>query len=205
LASAVKWRLNNMLTELRTYDFAPGDALRYLDLFRREGLHLITGHLPLAGYWLTEIGPLNRLHHLWVYRDLADRTARRSAFMADEAWTRGFLPKGMALIRRQESRLLVLQHGSPAFSAVASQAAQLHDGRQMTGAMLSSSWATLQIAAEAPAANSDRLAIWRVAAGDGAGAFVTAHLRPDAKSVPFSDVGNGSFEICRPTSFSPLR
>jgi hypothetical protein len=194
-----------MLTELRTYDFAPGDALRYLDLFRREGLHLITGHLPLAGYWLTEIGPLNRLHHLWVYRDLADRTARRAAFMQDKAWTEGFLPRGMALIRRQESRLMRLVESSQTFDAVAADASRQHDGRDATSPMLAPSWVTLQIATDVPAASPTQLATWRIVGGDGVGMLATANLWPSAEGVVLAESGNGGFEICRPTSFSPLR
>jgi hypothetical protein len=45
-----------MIHELRTYDFTPRDAVRYLDLFRREGLPLITAYLPLIGYLVTETG-----------------------------------------------------------------------------------------------------------------------------------------------------
>ena len=56
---------------------------------------LITRHLPLVGYWLTEVGPLNRIEHLWAYESLADRAARRGRLMGDTEWTGGFLPRGM--------------------------------------------------------------------------------------------------------------
>lgn len=95
-----------MLVELRTYDFAPGAALRYLDLFGTEGLPIITRHLTLCGYWMTEVGPLNRLRHAWVYRDLADRAERRGRLLADPDWSPGFLPRGLALIGRMESQVI---------------------------------------------------------------------------------------------------
>ena len=100
-----------MILDLRTYDFAPGDALRYLGVFGPEGLPLISAHLSLVGYWMSEVGALNRLRHLYVYDDLDDRTRRRAGMLADERWTKGFLPQGMALIRRQAVVEQVHQHG----------------------------------------------------------------------------------------------
>jgi hypothetical protein len=193
-----------MLTELRSYDFAPGDAIRYLDLFRQQGLPLITAHLPLAGYWLTEIGPLNRLHHLWIYRDLADRTVRRARFMQDRAWTEGFLPRGLALVRRQESRLLQLVEPSPDFEAVMAKADQPHESQSASAALLAPGWITLSMG-DAAARLPSRFARWVVVAGEGAGTAVAAARSVQPPSLPLFDAAAGSVELCRPAAFSPLR
>ena len=76
-----------MIFEWRTYRFAPGRAAAYLAAFQSEGLPLVTRHLPLLGYWMTESGRLNVLHHLWVYADLDDRAACRASLSADADWT----------------------------------------------------------------------------------------------------------------------
>ena len=60
----------------------------------------------LEGYWLTEIGPLNQVMHLWSYKDLNDRQERRAALGQNQRWTNEFLPKAGPLILRQDIRLM---------------------------------------------------------------------------------------------------
>ena len=67
-----------MLFELRTYDLKPGKAPVYLEFFRTAGVALVTRHLPMMGYWMVESGRLNRIEHLWAYRDMAERDACRA-------------------------------------------------------------------------------------------------------------------------------
>lgn len=95
-----------MLLVLRTYDFSPGFALEYLEIFSRENLPLITRYLPLVGCCVTEVGVLSQVRHAWIYSDFADRTERRTKLVSDKDWTEGFLSRGMALISRQEPSFL---------------------------------------------------------------------------------------------------
>ncbi len=176
-----------MILELRTYDFAPGDALRYLSIFAPEGLPLITRHLPLAGYWLSEVGALNRIRHLWVYRDLDERTARRAAFMADTEWTEGFLPRGMALIRRQATQLIAPDAASDAARAVLEAPHQAHPAHE--GPMLRDGWLAL---AQAPLDGA--LFTGTVVAGE----EVATTLSVAASSIM------PALELMRPCAFSPL-
>jgi hypothetical protein len=194
-----------MIHEFRTYDFAPGNALRYLDLFRREGLPLITGYLPLIGYLVTEIGPLNRIHHLWAYRDLADRAERRGRLMQDKAWTEGFLPRGMALVRRQENRLLRLAHGSAALEQLTVAADRKHAAQLGTEPLLGAGWFCLETSrsgASAPAENA--FAHWVVAAGDQTGSAITLARFDAADAITLPPSGLLDREICRPAGFLPL-
>ena len=176
-----------MILELRTYDFAPGDALRYLDIFANEGLPLITRHLPLAGYWLSEIGALNRIRHLWVYRDLDERTARRAAFMADTDWTEGFLPRGMALIRRQATQLVAPDAVSDRARAVLEAPHRPHSSHN--GPILREGWLAL---ARAPL--DDALFTGTVVAGEEVGTTISVAATP---AMP-------ALELMRPCAFSPL-
>ena len=101
-----------MIHELRVYDLRPGTGPEYLSLFLQHGLGAVTRHLPLAGYWLTESGTLNRLYHLWIYTDLAERDAARAGLAEDQAWNERFVPRGFPLIQRQHNMFMELISGS---------------------------------------------------------------------------------------------
>lgn len=179
--------LDAMILELRTYDFAPGDALRYLSLFSAEGLPLITKHLPLAGYWLSEIGALNRLRHLWVYHDLEERAARRATLMADTAWTAGFLPRGMALIQHQVTQLIAADTISDEAAAVFSAPHRAHVTHD--GPPLREGWAAL---AQTPLEGA--LFTGTVIVGADVGTTLSVAASPATPSL----------ELMRPCAFSPL-
>lgn len=178
-----------MLFELRTYDYAPGDALRYLEIFAAEGLPLITRHLPLAGYWLSEVGVLNRLRHLWVYRDLADRAGRRRRLMSDTEWTKDFLPRGMALIRRQVNQLIVVDELSDTARAIVAAADRSHGGRAAIASPLREDWASLS-----DTRRSGALFTGHVMVGHQAGETVSISADNDLPAT----------ELMRPCIFSPL-
>ena len=60
-----------MIYEFRTYTTGPGQA-PLLAKYSAEIGRPIRGddHGKLEGYWLTEIGPLNQVMHLWSYEDM---------------------------------------------------------------------------------------------------------------------------------------
>lgn len=105
-----------MIHELRAYDLKPGSGPDYLALFMQRGMGAVTRHLPMAGYWLTDSGALNRLYHLWIYADLAERAAARALLAADRDWNEGFVPRGFPLILRQQNVLMQLVEGSDAIA-----------------------------------------------------------------------------------------
>jgi len=43
-------------------------------------------HSPLGGAWVSDIGPLNHLLHVWPYTDLADYTRVQAALAAEPGW-----------------------------------------------------------------------------------------------------------------------
>ncbi|MBV9734861.1 MAG: NIPSNAP family protein [Acidisphaera sp.] len=102
-----------MIYEMRTYRLKPGAAPAYLKLVGEEGIAVQRSHLgQLAGYFASDIGPLNEIVHIWAYQDLNDRAARRAALSADERW-RAFMPKIQALIETMESKILLPAEFSP--------------------------------------------------------------------------------------------
>ncbi len=82
-----------MLVDHRTYTVKPGTMARQLALYQEFGLKPQTRHLgePLA-YLITESGEVNTYVHVWVYKDAADRAAKRAAMGADPE-CQGYLQK----------------------------------------------------------------------------------------------------------------
>ena len=53
-----------MIHELRIYTLHVGKVPEYVKLFEEKGLHVITRHLPLIGWWTSDTGELNRVFHM---------------------------------------------------------------------------------------------------------------------------------------------
>ncbi|NYT39056.1 NIPSNAP family protein [Allopusillimonas soli] len=76
-----------MIFELRTYTVAHGQMTSYLDRYEHQALPLLRKHLGrFLGFYVSEIGPLNQVLHIWAYEDLTDRQHRRAELDADPAW-----------------------------------------------------------------------------------------------------------------------
>ena len=96
-----------MIYELRTYTTPAGMAPKLAKLSGEIGRPVRGDNYgKLEGYWLTEIGPLNQVMHLWSYDDLNDRQAKRAALGQNERWRDEFLPQAGPLILRQDIRLM---------------------------------------------------------------------------------------------------
>ncbi len=70
-----------MIYELRTYTVKPGtlgDMVKAASTVSRE----IRGdnYGKLEGYWMTEIGPLNQVLHMWSFASFEERAAARRAW-----------------------------------------------------------------------------------------------------------------------------
>ena len=66
-----------MIIELRTYTLQPGTVATFEERFAKA-LPVRAKVSPLAAFWHTEVGPLNRVIHLWPYDDLGARTRQRA-------------------------------------------------------------------------------------------------------------------------------
>ena len=85
-----------MIVEIRTYICRVGSVPLFLEAYEKEGLPLQRHYLgePI-GWFVSEIGSLNEVVHLWRFEDLADRETRRAAMQQDDRW-RTFL-RGVAV------------------------------------------------------------------------------------------------------------
>ncbi|HYG42394.1 MAG TPA: NIPSNAP family protein [Bordetella sp.] len=76
-----------MIIEHRTYTVPHGTLEDYLARFEQHALPVLMRHLgPLVGVFVSEIGTLNQVLHMWAYDSLADRERRRASLDADPAW-----------------------------------------------------------------------------------------------------------------------
>ncbi|MGI9478476.1 MAG: NIPSNAP family protein [Hyphomicrobiaceae bacterium] len=96
-----------MIYEMRTYTTPAGKAPVLANL-SAEIAREIRGddYGKLEGYWVTEVGPLNKCMHLWSYDDLGHREARRGALSQNDRWRNEYLPQALPLILRQDIRLM---------------------------------------------------------------------------------------------------
>lgn len=102
-----------MIIEEREYTIIPGRLQDYVSSYAAEGLAIqepILGNL--VGYFTTDFSDLNRVVHMWGYRDLEDREERRQRLSCDERW-RAYVAKMVPLIVAMKSRVLMPTAFSP--------------------------------------------------------------------------------------------
>jgi hypothetical protein len=74
-----------MIIEMRTYTLNPGSVASFEERFEKA-LPVRHKVSPLAAFWHTEVGPLNRVIHVWPYDSLEARTRQRAAATKLEGW-----------------------------------------------------------------------------------------------------------------------
>ena len=76
-----------MIVEQRTYTLKPLRTRDFLELYERAALPLQKKYLGhLVGFFVSEVGPLNQVVHLWAFDSLAERERRRKAMEEDPLW-----------------------------------------------------------------------------------------------------------------------
>ncbi len=91
-----------MVYEIRTYGLAAGSLAEVEKRFGEAYEHR-KKYSELAGFWHTEIGPLNEIVHVWPYRDLGERARVRAEVAKEPNWP----PKIAEFIRSMHSEILV--------------------------------------------------------------------------------------------------
>lgn len=99
------------LYELRRYTTHPGKAPEWLGLIKKAA-PARRALSTIVGVWASELGSLNRVLHLWAYRDLNHRAAVRKQAAQDPTW-RDFVAKAPPLLTRMESTILAPAAFSP--------------------------------------------------------------------------------------------
>jgi hypothetical protein len=99
-----------MIHEFRTYDLKAGSLPQYYEN-TAPMLEKRLEYSPLVGYFHTEVGPLNRVLHIWEYNDLNERSDIRSKAVSDGIWP----PKNTGIIEKQQVDIFTPAPFMPAF------------------------------------------------------------------------------------------
>jgi hypothetical protein len=95
-----------MIVDVRTYTLIPRKMATYLELFEKHALPVMKRHgLELMGYYVSHIGPLNQVVHIWRYDSLADMERKRAARDADPAWGE-FLSRTEGMVLVQDDKVM---------------------------------------------------------------------------------------------------
>lgn len=104
-----------MIVELRTYTVKALRTADFLKLYEQAALPLQKKYLGhLIGFYVSEVGPLNQVVHLWGFDSLAERERRRAEMEQDPGWSvyRDAL-RQLDIIVEQDNRLLKAVSFSP--------------------------------------------------------------------------------------------
>ncbi|WP_417247714.1 NIPSNAP family protein [Celeribacter sp.] len=94
------------IIEERDYRTKPGCAGKFVKLYEEHGLPIQREMLgDFLGYFISDVGELNRVVALWAYDSLDERLKRRDAMMADARWA-AYLDMVLPLLDQQSTRLL---------------------------------------------------------------------------------------------------
>ena len=94
------------IVDLRTYTIAVRKMPEFLEAFERLGLPVLIRHLgrPLD-FYVSSIGMLNQVVHLWEYESLADMERRQAARDKDPEWP-AYIQATIGLVTAQENRIV---------------------------------------------------------------------------------------------------
>jgi NIPSNAP len=96
-----------MIYELRTYTLKQGSVATVAKNSGTVGRDIRKDDYgKLEGYWVTEIGPLNQVVHLWSYKDLNERARLRAELGKNPRWNSEYVPLIRPNLVRQDIRLL---------------------------------------------------------------------------------------------------
>jgi NIPSNAP len=102
-----------MIYDHRTYTVAHGKMQEYLERYERFALPVQLRHLgTLVGFFVSDIGPLNQVVHIWAYDSIGDREERRARMAADPEWQH-FLKINAGTFVSQENKILKPAKFSP--------------------------------------------------------------------------------------------
>jgi len=90
-----------MILEMRTYVLKPGMTHNFVERFA-EGLTARLQFSKLLGLWLSEVGGLNRVVHVWPYESLEDRERIGGEARKTGKWP----PKTQEFIITQENKFI---------------------------------------------------------------------------------------------------
>ena len=103
-----------MIYDMRVYDLKPGSLGAFMDAVREIALPLRRHYgIELAGWYYSDVGPQNRVVHIWAYRDYAHYEQARREVHGDPRWTEDYLPRVQGLSVKQRNMIMKAADFSP--------------------------------------------------------------------------------------------
>lgn len=97
--------------ELRTYRTQPRKAMEWANNFKRI-LPVREQYGEVAGLWVTDVGQLNQVLHLYAWKSLDERLETRARLFSDPRWLE-FVPTSTPMLMEMESIILIPVSTSP--------------------------------------------------------------------------------------------
>jgi hypothetical protein len=96
-----------LIYDMRTYDLKPGSVPEYMSAVEEVALKIRQDYgIKLAGWYYTDIGRLNRIVHIWGYKDYSHFEESRKKVSSDPRWARDYLPRVKNLILSQQDMIM---------------------------------------------------------------------------------------------------
>ncbi|KAJ6669488.1 hypothetical protein lerEdw1_000036, partial [Lerista edwardsae] len=101
--------------ELRTYDLKPARSKEFLELVNKN-ISVRMAHSEMIGFWMVELGSMNKAFHIWKFDNFNHRAGVRKALAQDTEW-QDRLSAILPLVYKQEMEIAYLvpwcQLGTP--------------------------------------------------------------------------------------------
>ncbi|MCD0504894.1 NIPSNAP family protein [Bordetella petrii] len=96
-----------MIHEYRTYTIEPGQLDTYLALAESRVVPIRqSDYGRLVGFWTSESGMLNQVHHIWEYTSIDQRQQLRRDLSENRRWCDEFLAGAWPTMQTQEVRFM---------------------------------------------------------------------------------------------------
>ncbi len=103
-----------MIYDMRIYDLVPDGREEYMAAVREVALPVRRKYgIKLAGWYYSEVGTLNRVVHIWAFRDWAHLEASKVEMRNDPDWVDTYVPRVMPLIVKQANQIMLSSDFSP--------------------------------------------------------------------------------------------
>ncbi|XP_025115416.1 protein NipSnap homolog 3A-like isoform X1 [Pomacea canaliculata] len=99
------------VVELRIYELKPEYFKPFLELIEKHW-HIRCADSKSLGFWISDLGGINEVIHMWQYDSLIDRALKRKKLLENKEWQKGFLPKFFPMCSKMTNALLSVTEGS---------------------------------------------------------------------------------------------
>ncbi|XP_029460228.1 protein NipSnap homolog 3A-like [Rhinatrema bivittatum] len=83
--------------EFRTYNIKPSMMKEFMKL-SQEHVPRYTAYAELIGYWIVDLGILNKVLHIWKYDSFAHRTEAQRKSLQDQEWQEKMISKALPML-----------------------------------------------------------------------------------------------------------